>query len=195
MKYLFLAFFFSLLCVTTSFAQCEIAYDYLDDFDSTRVVTSQSISIGYLIPSKFETVEGAKMVEEAKMLFGFTREEKASTFFITLVTQEREVFTIKEGHNVLLKLVTEGVEQVVGLYNNPVTRGEFDPQTNLRKYHHTCLVPLDVFYRLANANIEKIRIKYEGFKKTITLLPEQQQAIKDAVRCIGKAAEMYPVRP
>ena len=146
MKRLFFTISFLFLFGGLAFSQCELAYDYLDDFDSTRVVTAPSINIGYLIPSKYETVDGAKMVEEAKILFGFTREKEASTFFITLVTMEREVYKIEEGNTVLLKLVTEGVEEVIGLYNNP-TRGEFDPDTNMRKYHHTCLVPLDAFHR------------------------------------------------
>jgi hypothetical protein len=194
MKRHLLVVFFVLFCGGLIFGQCDLAYDVIDDFDSTRVVTAAAVNIGYMIPSKYEIETGPKMVEEAKILFGFTREEEASTFFITLVTMERKVFKIGTGHNVLFKIVTEGYEDVVGLYNNP-TRGEFDPATNMRKYHHTCLVPLDAFYRFANGSIEKIRINYDDFKKTIKLTPEQQEAIKEAVRCVGKAAEMYPVRP
>jgi hypothetical protein len=175
--------------------QCDsLLYDNIDEFDSTRVVTAPSVNIGYMVPSNFQTVDGFKMVEEAKALFGFTRQDSINTFFMTLAVAEREYHTTENGNNVLLKLVIGEFEEVVGFYTAS-DRGVFDPETNMRVYQHTSIVPLDAFYRMASANIEKIRIYYKGYKRTLQLTPEQQEAIREAVRCVGEAAKMYPVRP
>ncbi|MEN0005155.1 MAG: hypothetical protein AAF798_13470, partial [Bacteroidota bacterium] len=71
----------------------------------------------------------------------------------------------------------------------------FDSETNMRIYHHSCIVPLDAFYRMASAKIEKIRVYYKDTKRTITLTSQQQAAVQQAVRCVGEAAKVYPVRP
>lgn len=194
MKFLLSSFFVLASCISL-WGQCEeLIYDQVDEFDSTRVVTAPSVNIGYMVPSNFQTIEGFKMVEEAKAIFGFTRQDSVNSFFIILAVAEREYLSTEVGDNVLLKLVIEDYEEVVGFYTVP-DKGVFDAETNMRIYHHSCIVPLDAFYRMASAKIEKIRVYYKDTKRTITLTSQQQAAVQQAVRCVGEAAKVYPVRP
>ncbi|MEN0002891.1 MAG: hypothetical protein AAF798_02060 [Bacteroidota bacterium] len=194
MKFLLSSFFVLASCISL-WGQCEeLIYDQVDEFDSTRVVTAPSVNIGYMVPSNFQTIEGFKMVEEAKAIFGFTRQDSVNSFFIILAVAEREYLSTEVGDNVLLKLVIEDYEEVVGFYTVP-DKGVFDSETNMRIYHHSCIVPLDAFYRMASAKIEKIRVYYKDTKRTITLTSQQQAAVQQAVRCVGEAAKVYPVRP
>lgn len=195
MKY-FLAIATAFLFTIQLAAQCGeiLVYDQVDEFDSTRVVTGPSINIGYMVPSNFQTLDGFKMVEEAKLLFGFTRQDTVNAFFVVLAVAEREYYSTENGDNVLFKIVFDELEDVVGFYTAS-DRGVFDPDTNMRIYHHTSIVPVDSFYKLTNAGIERIRVYYENYKHTIVLTAEQQAAIRAAVRCVGEAAKLYPVRP
>jgi hypothetical protein len=180
------------LCLATNAqGQCKLSTDVVDEFDSTRLVTSQAITVGYLIPSRVETASGPKMVEEAKLMFTFTQNDSIDVFFITLAALEREYLPIEKGYNVLLLLSSK---EVVPLYNVP-DRGQFDAKSNMRVYQHTCIVPLDLFYNLTHHDIDKIRIEYRGSKHTISLLPEQQEAVRRAVRCVGEAVNLFPVKP
>jgi len=183
----FFLFFFSIAV----HAQCELAFDEYDDFDSTRVVAAEVVSVGYLVPSKFETLDGPKLVEEAKLLFSFSESDSISSFFLTLAALEYEYFSIQNGTNVMLRL--EGGE-VLGLYNIP-DRGSFDKGTNMRVYLHTCVVPVDMFYKLTNKPVEMIRIEYKSRKRTIKLSKEQQQAFMEAVKCVGLVTPFLPVEP
>ncbi len=174
-----------------AYGQCSYPIDSVDEFDHTRLVAFAPINIGYLVASEVETEEGLLPIEEGKVMFTFTQNDTLNSFFLTLAIPERNYLVIEPGFNVLLKLNNE---QIVGLYNFP-DKGTFDPNTNMRIYQHTGVVPLDLFYNLTHHTITRIRINYKGYKKTISVTPEQQEAIRKAVRCIGEAVELFPIRP
>lgn len=190
-KILFLLTCFWLTNIAVSHAQCEYPIDTIDEFDSTRLVVFKPINIGYMIPSQVETDNGPMMIEEAKLMFTFTQNDSLDAFFLTLAVAEREYQPIQKDFNVMLKLSND---QIVGLYNVP-DRGTFDRTTNMRVYQHTLVVPLDLFYNLTHHTIEKIRINYRNKKRTITLLPEQQEEVRQAVQCIGEAVALFPIKP
>lgn len=192
MRTFFLAAAFILgLALPAAQAQCEYAIDSVDEFDSTRIVSFQPINIGYLVPSQVETPKGPLMIEEAKLLFTFSQNDTLDVFFLTIAVPEWDYEPIDKDFNVWLKLSNE---QIVNLYNVP-DRGTFDPKTNMRLYQHTCVVPIDLFYNLTHHTIEKIRIQYRNKKRTINLLPEQQEEVRKAVRCIGEAVQLFPIKP
>lgn len=171
--------------------KCDLAVSTIDEFDSTLLVVAKPINIGYTIASQYETEKGPLMIEQGKALFSYTENDSISCFFLTLATAERNYLSIEEAENVLIKL-SDG--RVLALYNVP-DKGVFDKKTNMRVYQHTCIVPLDLFYALTYNTIERIRIEYKGFKKTLEILPEQQKAILESARCVGEAAKLYPVKP
>lgn len=186
-----------LLCLCgSSYAaqgQCKIAFDEVDKFDKTRLVGAETVAFGYLVPSLFETANGPRMVEEGRMLFTYSEHDSISSFFMTLFIPEFNYQSIEKGFNVLLKLAGEE-DEIVGLYNVP-DQGTFDKTLNMRLYEHTCVMPLDMFYRLAFSKIELIRIVYKNQKRTFTLSPEQQTAMQQAMHCVGKQVGLYPVKP
>jgi hypothetical protein len=57
------------------------------------------------------------------------------------------------------------------------------------------VVPLDMYYRLTFSKIEAIRIQYEEIKRTFKLSEDQQLAIREAMQCVGRQVELYPVKP
>ncbi|GEM_PF-393117 len=177
--------------LTSVYAQCEYPIDSIDEFDSTRLVAYEPINIGYMIPSKVETDKGPLMIEEAKLMFTFSQNDTLDAFFLTLAVPEYEYHSIKEGFNVLFKLNNE---QIIPLLNFP-DQGNFNRKTNMRIYQHTLVVPLDLFYNLTHHTIERIRINYPNRKHTITLSPKQQEEVREAVRCIGKAVALFPIKP
>jgi hypothetical protein len=172
-------------------AQCEIAFDEIDDFDSLRTVASNSVAFGYLVPSLYETENGPKVIEEGKAIVMYSENDTINSFFLTLAIPEYTYQPIESGFNVLMKL-SDG--EVISFYNVP-DRGTFDDTTNMRLYQHTVIVPLDMFYRLTFSTIEAIRIEYKKLKRTFKLSEEQQQAIRDAVQCVGRQVELYPIKP
>ena len=185
-----LVFSFLFAGIFIASGQCDYPIDSIDEFDHTRLVAFAPINIGYLIASEVETEDGVLPIEEGKMMFTFSENDTLDAFFLTVAVPERNYLPIESGFNLLLKLSNE---QVVGLYNFP-DKGTFDPGTNMRIYQHTGLVPLDVFYNLTHHTITKIRIRYKTYKKTISLTPEQQEAVREAVRCIGKAVDVFPLQ-
>ncbi len=173
-------------------AQCKLAIDEYDEFDSTRIIVGLPVNIGYQIPSQFLNAKGDPvMIEEGKALFTYTENDSLNCFFLTLALAERSYYSTEEGFNVLLLLSDQ---RVIGLYNVP-DKGEFDKNTNMRIYQHVSVVPLDQFYELTYYKIEKIRVEYKGFRKTLEILPNQQNALREAIRCVGEAAGLYPVKP
>lgn len=188
-----LVLFFSLLLFISCqlSAQCDIAFDQIDEFDSTRTLSAKPISVGYMIPSKFETMKGPKLIEEAQILFSYAENDSINSFFMTIAIPEYNYETIETGPNVILRLSDS---TVVTLYNVPDS-GTFDSNTNMRLYQHTCVVSLDVFNRLTLSTIEKIRIDYKKQKRTLTISKEQQEALRSALRCVGKSAGLYPIKP
>jgi hypothetical protein len=204
---------FCLLMSHLAFAQCPLEINERDAFDSTLTLLSKSVNVGYMIPSNFQTAEGNKMVEEAKIMFSFTQNDSINAFFLILAVLERDFLAIDEGRNVLIKLEDNQKETSVGeeeikmdakderekqsilsFYNFP-DRGTFDKKTNMRMYVHSCAVPLDQVFTLAYSGIEKIRIQYRNTKHTITLSKEQREMIKKAALCIGDTAGLLKNKP
>lgn len=163
-------------------AQCKIALDQVDEFDSTRVVAAAPILLGYLVASGnvVEGIDGKEQVEEAKAIFSFANENKTRSFFLTLGVVERKFFLIEPGYNVWLKFKDGPVVQLL----NVPDEGEFDNEILMWKYVHTCVVPLEYFHQLKNGLVEKIRIEYQDYKQTIVLEDRQQLALQAAVRCV-----------
>jgi len=174
-------------------APCKIAFDELDDFDSLRTIGAEAVNFGLLIPSMFETEKGPKFIEEGKFLFMYTENDSINSFFMTLAIPEYDYQPIANDYNVFIKLLNSE-EEVFPLYNVP-DQGTFDKGTNMRIYQHTCVVPIDFFYRLAYNKIEKIRIVYKKQKRTFTLSDAQQAEVQRAIQCVGKAAGLWPVKP
>jgi hypothetical protein len=172
-------------------AQCKVALDEIDPFDSLRTVVSQSVTIGNRVPSKFETADGPKLIEEAKVLFTYTEKDSIRSFFLVLGIQEWEYHRIDSDYNVLLML-DDG--QVIELMNFS-DQGTFDAQTNMRLYQHTCLITIDLFYALTHFKVQKIRINYRTEKRTVEVQPGQQTALRNAVRCVGERIGMSPIKP
>lgn len=174
-------------------AQCEFATDTIDRFDSTRLVTTAPVSIGLLIPSLYETPEGPKIIDEAKAVFSFVEGDRnnINSFFLTIVAPEYDYLPIESGKNVIIAFADS---TTTTLLNFP-DRGQFSKATNMRMYQHTCVVPIDVFYRMAYAGIVGIRIRYKTKKRTIMLSDKQREALQEAVRCAGEAVGFAPVKP
>lgn len=183
MKYI-LPFFLLLLAANPSaIAQCKlIALDTIDEFDTTRLIATKPINIGYLVPTGnvAEDIEGKETVEEGKAIFSFGNENSIRSFFLTLAVVERKFYMIEADYNVYLKFV-DG--QIIKLLNVPAD-GEFDRKILMWKYMHTCVVPLEYFHMLRNGLVEKIRIEYNGFKQTLVLEDKQAKALQDAVKCV-----------
>ena len=161
------------------------------NLNSTRVLSAHPISVGNLIPSLYETEDGPLFIPEAKMMFTFSENDSLKSFFITIALPEYEYQPIENDYNVYLKLSDGGV---VRLYNVP-DRGTFDRNTNMRLYQHTCIVPLDYFSRFTFSFIEKIRVSYKFQNKDFDITPKQQEELRAAIQCVGRATGLYPVKP
>lgn len=181
MKYLLL-FALPLLYPALLSSQCKIALDKTDEFDSTRVIATTPIVLGYLIASGnvTEDLAGQQAVEEAKAIFSFSNEKNIRSFFLTLGVVERKFYMIQPNYNVWLKFV-DGT--IVKLLNVP-DEGEFDRKVLMWKFMHTCVIPLEIFHRMKNERVETIRIEYTDYKKTIELEEKQQIALQNAVKCV-----------
>lgn len=181
MKYL-LFFALPLLYPVLLSSQCKIALDKTDEFDSTRVIATAPIVLGYLIASGnvTEDLAGQQAVEEAKAIFSFSNEKKIRSFFLTLGVVERKFYMIQPNYNVWLKFV-DGT--IVKLLNVP-DEGEFDRKVLMWKFMHTCVIPLEIFHRMKNERVETIRIEYTDYKKTIELEEKQQIELQNAVKCV-----------
>ena len=175
------------------FTQCDLAINEVDAFDSTKVISSAAIHVGNFIPSLYETVDGPKIIEEAEVLFSFAesdRPDSLKSFFLTVAAPEFKYEAIESGQNVLLALSDS---TVIGLHNFP-DKGTFDKSTNMRVYQHTAVVPVDTYYRLAFLDIVGIRIRYTNKKRTLFLHKEQQEALRQAILCVGAEAG-FEVKP
>lgn len=180
------------MIIGTARSQCTYLVNEFDPFDSTQIVSVEPFNIGYLIPSAYVEEDGnIRMVEEAKLMLSYTENDSISSFFLTIAALERDFFQIK-GEREIVLLLNNG--HVIPLLNVP-DRGAFNSQTNMRLYNHVCVIPLDVYYSLTYHSIDKIRINYKGYKRTLVLTPEQKLAVQDAIRCVGQAAELFPIRP
>lgn len=173
---------------------CQVALDTLDEFDSTRMIATLPIDIGYLVPTKnmAEDLGGRNLTEEAKVVFSYAESgDNIRSFFLSLVVVENQFLKIENGLNIYFKL---GNGKIVNIYNVP-DRAELNREIIMWTYQHTCVIPLEVFHLMKNEKIEKIRIIYEGHKRTITLEPDQQQALQNAVSCVDERLRMDVSKP
>jgi hypothetical protein len=191
MKIYFYLLIFFLIQSFQAFAQCKIAIDEIDDFDTTRVIAAEPIVLGnFTVTGNLtEDLEGVTYTEEAKALFSYGEsEDKVRSFFLTLGTVERSFRTIDNGFNVMLKLVDGPIVTLLNVPQEP----EFDRDILMWKFMHTCVVPLEIFHLLKNGLVEKIRINYKDYKSTIILEPGQQTAIQEAVKCVEERLKKDP---
>lgn len=192
MKQYWLVFFLISAWTWNLSAQCEIFSEKVDDFDSTLTIVSNAVNLGFMIPSEFETADGPKMVEEGKLIVSYSEKDSINSFFLTIAILEREYLKTENGMNVRLKLSNN---KIVTLFNIP-DRGTFDRETNMRIYQHTCILPLNTYYLMTYHKVERIRIEYPGRgPHDLTMSVEQQDAILEALQCVGEKAGLYPVKP
>jgi hypothetical protein len=197
MKYTYLFLLLSIViswgkpAIAQKAANCKIAFDEVDPFDSLRVIGSEVVAVGYLIPSRYETENGPKIIEEAEVIMLYTENDSISGFFLNLVIPEYKLQPIPKGMNVKLLLDDDSV---IGLYNIP-DEGEFDRAINMRVYQHTCAVPMDYYYKLAYHKIAQIRIEYDKQYRTLKLSKEQQEKLRASIQCVGKQVALYPIKP
>lgn len=172
--------------------QCISVKIDTDAFDSTRVVYDKPINIGGLVTSNFETEEGSKMVEEAKLLVSYAKNDSLESFFLTLALMEWEYQVLEAGENVMLLLENGSTVKL----NNVEDRGVLDKKTNMRRYEAVCVLPIDLYYALSHYKVDKIRLQYKsGIKRTVSLFLEQQKKFQQTIRCVGEAAGVMPIKP
>lgn len=177
----------------TSHAQCDSIYHEVDPFDSTVVISTPTINIGYLVPSNFQTLDGFKLVEDGKLQISYASNDSIGSLFLTIGMAERNFQTISSGKNKVMILTDSS--RVEGLLNVP-DRGTFDPNTNMRVYQHICILPLDLFYLLTVDPIQQVRVYYDGgYKHTITLTPAQKAELLELLKCLGAEAGIFPKSP
>ena len=172
---------------------CSFSLLGYDEFDSTFSVVTTPLNIGYLIPSEFKLPNGEpKMVEEAKCVGLFAQNDSIDALFLTIAALERSFLKSESGFHVSFKL--DSVGEYFSFYDT-ADQGTFDPKSNMRIYLHTVTIPLEIYYILTYKKVEKIRIEYLDAKRTITLLPFQQDELQNLFRCLGKGAGLYPRTP
>ena len=169
-------------CIGAANAQCEIALDTLDEFDSTRLIAAKPVTLGYLVPTGAlaEDLEGEIYTEEAKAIFSYANEKKTRSFFLTIGVVEHKFHMIENDYTVYLKFAGG---PIVKIYNEP-DEPVFDRDLVMWKMVHTCVIPIDIFHMMKNDKVEKIRIVYNDYKSTIVLSEEQQEALQSAVVCV-----------
>jgi hypothetical protein len=184
MKRFLLINLFCWAILNLAFSQCKIAIDTLDEFDTSRLIATKPIVLGYLVPTDnaVKDLGGKQYVEEAKAIFSYSDENNIRSFFLTIGVVTRDFYMIDNDYNVLLKFAgEEGV--IMRLFNVP-EKGEYDRDLLLWKYMHTCVVPLEIFHMMKNDRVEKIRINFRNYEHTIILEEKQQIALQDAVKCV-----------
>lgn len=182
MKNLILPGLLMLALMPGAFSQCKIALDTLDEFDTTRLIASEPMKLGYFVATGnvAEDFEGKEYTEEAKAIFSFANENKIRSFFLTLGVVERTFSLIDPDYTVMLKFSDGNIVRLLNVPDKP----EFDRNILMWQYVHTCVVPLEIFQMLKNTPLEKIRINYKDFKTTIALDEKQQTQLIEAVRCV-----------
>ncbi len=194
MKKIFVLIFFVLAALPGVFSQCKIALDTLDKFDTTRIIATKPINLGYLVATGNveEDLGGKQTVEQAKAVFSFANENKIRSFFLTLGVVERKFYMINPDYNVFLMFTDGNILKLLNVPDQP----EFDKKILMWKYVHTCVVPLEIFQMMKNTGVSEIRIVYKDFKQTIVLEEKQQKALQDAVRCVEeRLAQGEAIRP
>ncbi|RMF01336.1 MAG: hypothetical protein D6772_04990 [Bacteroidetes bacterium] len=190
-----MSLFTLLLWGTLIFAQetlpCRIAIDEVDPFDSLRTIASESVALGYLIPSQYETIDGPKLIEEADAIMLYSETDSISGFFLNLSLPEYRIQPVEAGFNVKFLLADS---TVIGFYTFS-EQGDFDRSINMRYYHHTAAIPLDYYYRIAFQEVMMIRVEYKRKVRTLTLNAKQRRELQRIIQCVGERAGLYPVKP
>ncbi len=172
-------------------ADCRIEVDERDPFDSLRTIAAEAINIGYIIPSLYEERKGPKLIEEAKALPMYSGRDSIRAVFLTLLVPEYHFEVAEKGF--FVKVLTDSSE-VFALYTIP-DEGVFDKTTNMRTYQHTCLLPMDIYYKLTYNRIVRIRIKYRDRERDIELSEKQGESLRASLQCVGLAAGLLPRIP
>lgn len=169
-------------------AQCNIALDTLDEFDSTRLIAAAPVTLGYLVPTGAlaEDLEGEIYAEEAKAIFSYANENNIRSFFLTIGVIEHKFHMIENDYTVYLKFASGPILKV---YNEP-DEPEFNRDLVMWKMVHTCVIPIDIFHMMKRDKVEKIRIVYNDYKSTIVLSPAQQDALQKSVLCVEERLNM-----
>ena len=175
-------------------AQCDSIRQFVDEFDSTLVVSTPRVNIGYLVASNFQTLDGFKMVEEGKALLSYSSNDSIGSFFLTLALAEQNFQTIGSGDMNRVMIMTDS-SQIKPVLNFS-DRGTFDSGTNMRIYNHTCVIPMDLFYLFTVDPIAKFRVYYDGgYQRTVTLTPEQKKQLLEHLICLGTEVGLFPQKP
>lgn len=162
---------------------CAIASDSIDPFDSLRTVVSDQLGLGYKMISQFETIDGPRLIDEAKASVLHTELDSLSVLFLQLELPEYAPHQTENDYNVKLKMSSD---TIIGFYTVS-DRGNFSRQTNMRHYQHMALVPTDLYYMLTYELVDLLRIEYHsGHRRTIALTPEQQLKLREHFRCVGE---------
>lgn len=182
MKNLLALSFLLLVSLPGAFSQCQIALDTLDAFDTTRIIATKPINIGFLVATGNveEDLQGKETVEQGKAIFSFANENNIRSFFLTLGVVERKFYMIEPDYNVFLMFTDGNILKLLNVPDQP----EFDRKILMWRYVHTCVVPVEIFQMMKNTEVEQIRIVYKDFKQTIVLEPKQQKALQNLVRCV-----------
>ncbi|RME03650.1 MAG: hypothetical protein D6816_10305, partial [Bacteroidetes bacterium] len=143
MRYL-LAFVLLMGWIGAAKAQCEIALDTLDEFDSTRLIAAKPVTLGFLVPTGAlaEDLEGEIYTEEAKAIFSYANEKNIRSFFLTIGVVEHKFHMIENDYTVYLKFASG---PIVKIFNEP-DEPEFDRDLVMWKMVHTCVIPIDIFH-------------------------------------------------
>lgn len=177
-------FIFSLFMLPSAlFSQCEVAIDTLDDFDSTRLIATFPIKLGYVMATRnlTEDLDGKTYTDEAKAVFTYAEsEDRIRSFFLTIVMADYDLLKIENDYNILIRF-TDG--QIIQLYNVP-DKPELNRDILMWMYQHTCVIPLEIFHAMKNKTIEKIRINFDNAKRTLVLEEPQQLELQEAVKCV-----------
>ncbi len=193
MRHIFFLLFMGLMpliCLAQE-ENCLIKIDERDPFDSLRTVATEGVGVGFLIPSLFEEEDGPKLIDEATLLPLYSETDSMRIVFLTFLVPEYHYEVIGRGVNV--KILTDSSE-VIGLYNVP-DEGVFDDSSNMRVYQHTCLVPMDVYYKLTYNKIAAIRINYRDSEHTIMMNEQQGERLRHLMRCLGQSVGFWPLKP
>ncbi|MEM8583765.1 MAG: hypothetical protein AAGF87_05820 [Bacteroidota bacterium] len=171
---------------------CDIVSDSIDPFDSLRTVESGQMALGYQMISQYETIDGPRLIAEAKAAVLYTELDSLSVLFLELELPEYAPHQTANDYNVKLKMSSD---TIIGFYTVS-DRGTFSRQTNMQHYQHIALVPTDLYYMLTYEQVELIRIEYKsGHRRTLALTPEQQLQLREHFRCVGERVGYYPVSP
>ncbi len=179
--------------LTAQKGSCPVKSDSVDPFDSLRTVVSNSVELGSFIFSRYETENGPRLTREGRCALTYTQSpENLQLYLLTLELPEYQFLPQPpRGQNVKFLMATD---TIVGFYTIS-DEGVFNKETNMRHYQHSAVIPTNTFFLLAYEKIALIRVDYDGNQRTIAPTPQQQDAIMELFRCIGRRTGLFDVEP